>query len=45
LAGWHIFDLFGIVKRIVGTKATIPLNGGNVSGHRHQHREADDCHA
>jgi DNA invertase Pin-like site-specific DNA recombinase len=37
------FDLFGILKRIVDAKAQIPIIGGTVGRHLHQHRALDAC--
>ena len=36
------FDLFAIVKQIVDARGAIPLTGGTVGRHRHQHRALDD---
>ena len=37
------FDLFAIVKQIVDAGGAIPVTGGTVGRHRHQHRAIDDC--
>ena len=39
------FDLFAIVKQIVDARRAIPVTGGAVGRHRHQHRAVDDCRA
>jgi DNA invertase Pin-like site-specific DNA recombinase len=36
-------DLFAIVKQIVDAGRAIPVTGGAVGRHRHQHGALDDC--